>query len=374
MLTTKIPAKGGETQSARRPPAALVPPAALARGATLRGAPPRRFSAGAGGLGWGGGRRLPATSRAASSPSGAAAAAAATAALHAPVEVAVVLNFRPHRQVLEEAAQVGVVGLIGEAQSPAVLEVDAELVREALAQKVDGRGHLLLHDLLVLLLLRVRPQTLPRQRPAQEVEEDVAQGLKVVAAALLDAQMVVDRGITRRTGQVLVLAVHDVHVRLRVPVPLRQAEINDVDHVGAAAQPDQEVVGLDVAVDEVLRMDVLHAVDHLVRQHADRLHAELPIAEAEQILEGRPQQVDDHHVVVPLDPVPVDVRNAHAPRKDLVELGLVEELGVPRLDGLELDRNLFTRLDVRPNVDVSEGTRPNLPPQPELTTHAQLHR
>mmetsp|Transcript_164026 Transcript_164026/g.398639 ORF Transcript_164026/g.398639 Transcript_164026/m.398639 type:complete len:344 (+) Transcript_164026:167-1198(+) len=341
MLTTKIPAKGGETQSARRPPAALVPPAALARGATLRGAPPRRFSAGAGGLGWGGGRRLPATSRAASSPSGAAAAAAATAALHAPVEVAVVLNFRPHRQVLEEAAQVGVVGLIGEAQSPAVLEVDAELVREALAQKVDGRGHLLLHDLLVLLLLRVRPQTLPRQRPAQEVEEDVAQGLKVVAAALLDAQMVVDRGITRRTGQVLVLAVHDVHVRLRVPVPLRQAEINDVDHVGAAAQPDQEVVGLDVPVDEGLRVHVLDTEQHLVGDHQHRLQVETAATAVEQILQRVSEKIHNEDVVRPLDTVPPDVRDAHGALQDLVELGLIDQLRVLRLGGLQLHGHLL---------------------------------
>ena len=50
-------------------------------------------------------------------------------------------------------------------------------------------------------------QALPRQRPAVEVHEHVAEGLHVVAARLLDAQVGVDAGVARRTRQVLVFSV-----------------------------------------------------------------------------------------------------------------------------------------------------------------------
>ncbi len=71
---------------------------------------------------------------------------------------------------------------------------------------LDGRGHLLLADLLVLLLLGGCLQTLPRQAAPQEVHEHVAQRLDVVAPALLDAQVRVDARVSRRPRQVLVLS------------------------------------------------------------------------------------------------------------------------------------------------------------------------
>ena len=63
-------------------------------------------------------------------------------------------------EVPEELAQVGVVGLVVKAQGAAVLEVGGELHGEALAEHLDGRRHLLLADLLVLLLFRQRLQSL----------------------------------------------------------------------------------------------------------------------------------------------------------------------------------------------------------------------
>ena len=82
--------------------------------------------------------------------------------------------------------------------------------------------------------------------------------------------MVVDRRVARRPRQVLVLAVHDVHVRLRVAVALGEPEVDDVDDVGSAPQAHEEVVGLDVAVDERLGVDVLDAQERLVCDHEHR--------------------------------------------------------------------------------------------------------
>ncbi len=52
---------------------------------------------------------------------------------------------------------------------------------------------------------------------------------------LLNAQVVIDGGVARRAGEVLVLAVHDVHVRFGIAVPLGQAKVNDVHDVAPTA-------------------------------------------------------------------------------------------------------------------------------------------
>lgn len=66
----------------------------------------------------------------------------------------------PGEEVPEELAQVGVIWLVIKAQAAAVLEVGCELHWEAFAEHLNRRGHLLLADLLVLLLLCERLQAL----------------------------------------------------------------------------------------------------------------------------------------------------------------------------------------------------------------------
>eukprot|EP00445_Apocalathium_hangoei_P061646 CAMPEP_0204094030 /NCGR_PEP_ID=MMETSP0360-20130528/190721_1 /ASSEMBLY_ACC=CAM_ASM_000342 /TAXON_ID=268821 /ORGANISM="Scrippsiella Hangoei, Strain SHTV-5" /LENGTH=312 /DNA_ID=CAMNT_0051043337 /DNA_START=633 /DNA_END=1567 /DNA_ORIENTATION=- len=278
-----------------------------------------------------------------------------------PVKDEVVLVALAEEQVLEQPAQVGVVGAVLEAQAAAVVQVRDELRREVLAQGLDGCRHLLLHDLLVLLRLRVRLEPLPGQAAAVEVHQHVPDSLQVVTPTLLDTQVCVHTRVARRTSQALALPVGDVLLRLRVTVLLGQAKVDYVDLVGLLAQADQKVVRLDIAVDEVLGMHVLHAVDHLICKHEGRLQAELAIAEAEEILQGRAQQVDDHHVVVALHAVPMDVGDADATCKNLVQLGLIQELRMPGLDGLQLDGDLLPGLHVGADVDVAEGSGANLP-------------
>ena len=94
--------------------------------------------------------------------------------------------------------------------------------------------------------------------------------------------MRVDAHVSRRPAQALALPVRDVLLRLRVPVLLGHPKVNDVDHcartrtsvtvashreraaqrtVGVlrARAADEEVVGLDIAVDQVLLVHGLHA-------------------------------------------------------------------------------------------------------------------
>lgn len=97
--------------------------------------------------------------------------------------------------------------------------------------------------------------------------------------------MGVDGGVTGGTSQVLVLSVRDVEVSLRVAVLLGETEINHVDLVAALADAHEEIVGLDVAVDEALGVDVLDAGDELIGEEQDSLQGELAVAEVEEVLE-----------------------------------------------------------------------------------------
>ena len=73
--------------------------------------------------------------------------------------------------------------------------------------------------------------------------------------------MCVDAHVSCCAGQRFSLTVGDVLLRLRVSVLLRHAKIHHMDDVGGlrAWPTDQEIVGLDVAVDEVLLVDGLHS-------------------------------------------------------------------------------------------------------------------
>ena len=158
--------------------------------------------------------------------------------------------------------------------------------------------------------------------------------------------MGVDGGVTSGTSQVLVLSVRDVEVGLGVPVLLGETEVDHVDLVAPLADTHEEVVGLDVAVDEALGVDVLDAADELVGEQENGLEGEFAVAEVEEILEGGAEEVEDHGVVVTLGAEPSDERNADAASERLVDAGLILELRVLGLDGLKLDGNLLAGDDV----------------------------
>jgi hypothetical protein len=161
-----------------------------------------------------------------------------------------------------------------------------------------------------------------------------------------DTQVGVDAGVTGGTSQVLVLSVRDVEVSLGITILLGQTKVNDVDLVAALANAHEEVVGLDIAVDERLGMDVLNAGDELIGEEQDGLQGELAVAEVEEVLEGRAEQVQDHGVVVALGSEPADKGDADTASERLVDAGLIFELGVLGLDTLELDGDLLAGDDV----------------------------
>ena len=70
----------------------------------------------------------------------------------------------------------------------------------ALAQLVNGHFELLLLDVVVLLVLRASWKALPRETPAQEVQQHVSNGLQVISPRLLVTNVGVDTCVSGSTG------------------------------------------------------------------------------------------------------------------------------------------------------------------------------
>ena len=133
--------------------------------------------------------------------------------------------------------------------------------REAIAQVLDWSSLLLLSNLLVLLLVGGSLEALPWQPAAQEVHEDVAEGLEIITTRLFASQMGVDTHVSSGTGQRLAFPVRDMLLGLGVTVLLSHTKVDHMDDISAlgAGATDKEVVRLDVAVDEILLVDGLNA-------------------------------------------------------------------------------------------------------------------
>lgn len=71
-------------------------------------------------------------------------------------------------------------------------------------------------------------------------------------------------------------------------------------------------------------MDCRQRAHQLVCEHEDRLQAKLPVAKVEEVLQARSQEVNDHDVVVPLNTIPPDVRNADCAQRGVEETGVTQ--------------------------------------------------
>lgn len=135
-------------------------------------------------------------------------------------------------------------------------------------------------------------------------------------------------------------------VSLWVTIFLSQTEIDDIDLVSTLANAHEEVVGLDIAVDKGLGVDVLDAGDKLIGEEKNGLQRELPVAEIEQILQTGTKKVQHHGVVVAFRAKPAHKGDADTTSKGLIDACFVFELRMLRLNGFELDGNLLTRDDI----------------------------
>ena len=188
-----------------------------------------------------------------------------------PVKHIVVLESLSVKEFLKEPLEVGVIGAVLKPQGSAVLKVGAEFRGVSLAQLFRAGGHFAVHDALVLLFLGVGLESLPGERPADKVHENIAEGFQIVPTALLNANVGVDRCITGRSGKILVLAVRNVLVGTGIAVLLGQPKVDNVNDRLALAQPNQKIIRLDITMNKGLGVHILQTTQQLIRQHQHRL-------------------------------------------------------------------------------------------------------
>ena len=163
-------------------------------------------------------------------------------------------------------------------------------------------------------------------------------------------------------------------------VLLSQTEIDNVDLFVTLSDSHEEVVGLDVTMDEGLGVDVLDTRDGLVGQGQDGLQRELAVAGLEQVLQAGSEEIETHDVVFTPGSEPVCAGDSDTAGQRLVDTGLIIELGVLGLDGLELDGDLLAGDDVGAEMDVAATAAANLAADAILvisteilfTTHIQV--
>jgi hypothetical protein len=295
-----------------------------------------------------------------------------------PVVLVVVLVALLVEQVLEHVLEQSVVGLLLELQVAGEGQVLREFVGVALAEDFNRGRQFFFLDAFVLVLLGCGLEGLPGEHAPEEVHGHVADALEVVPAGLLDAEVRVDGGVAGGAGEVLALAVGDV-LAVLLDVALGEPEVDQEDLVGGLVEAHAEVVGLDVAVDEVAGVDVLDAVDHLLDEDEHGLEAELAQGLVEEGLEARAHEVHDQDVVVALGRAVVDVRDALVDHRHVVvqvevQLALVDQLRVVRVHRLDLHRHVHVALRVYRLVDLRERSLVDLLYQLEVLAHLLHNR
>ena len=204
-----------------------------------------------------------------------------TRLLDNPVILVVVVVTALVHQILEDFAHVVVVRALLEFQIPAVLQVGVELLGKATSQCLDCRLNLLVLDTVVFVVLVLALEALPRQIASKEVYQNEPDTFEVVTPTLLDAQVCVDTGVAGRSSQRLVVLVWDVLASLRVTIPLRKAEVDHMHDVLLLAVSNEEVIRLHVTVDEMVVVQKLKPLDHLISDHQRRFYREFALAEVE---------------------------------------------------------------------------------------------
>lgn len=148
--------------------------------------------------------------------------------------------------------------------------------------------------------------------------------------------MSVDGGVTRSTGEILVVTVGDMYTRAGVAVLLCETEVDDEELIAMATNAHEKIVRFYVAVNEVLHMHVLNAANHLIRQHQHRLHGKPPAAEIEEILQRRSKQIHHEAMIFTLDAIEANVRNSDTALQNLIDFVLVKQLRMSCLNHLPL--------------------------------------
>jgi hypothetical protein len=91
----------------------------------------------------------------------------------------------------------------------------------------------------------------------------------------------------------------------------------------------------------------------LISEQEDSLEGEFAVAEVEQVLERRTEEIEDHGIVVAFGTEPPDERHADTASECLVDLALILELRMLGLDGFEFDSDLFAGNNIYTEINVT---------------------
>ena len=91
----------------------------------------------------------------------------------------------------------------------------------------------------------------------------------------------------------------------------------------------------------------------MVSKKENSLEAELAVAKVEEVLKRGTEEVEDHGVVLALGAVPPHKRDPDTTCEGLVDLGLIFELGMLGLDGLELDCDFLAGNNIDSEIDIA---------------------
>lgn len=129
------------------------------------------------------------------------------------------------------------------------------------AELVDSDLLLLSLYVVVLLILGASGKALPRQGAAQKVQKHVTDGLEVVSAGLLVADVSVERRVSSSACQIFAFFEWNVFT-FRIFEAFGESEVDNVDVIlGCFCGANQEVVWLDVSVNNAFLVHFLDAQD-----------------------------------------------------------------------------------------------------------------
>ena len=112
--------------------------------------------------------------------------------LNNPIVLTVVLVSLFGHKTLEEASQIGIVGLFFKKTVLAILDIFGKLFGRSTTKLFDGCLNLLLLNTIVLIVLILASETLPGQSTLIEIKKDVTDGLQIISSCLFDTDMSVD--------------------------------------------------------------------------------------------------------------------------------------------------------------------------------------
>lgn len=148
------------------------------------------------------------------------------------------------------------------ANSPISALIILDMVtRKSLAKALGRAVDFPFEHLIELATGGVALEALPGEMSLEQINEEVAERLEVIASRLFDAKVSIEAGEAHCPSETLVVAVPDVFPRLRVTISFRQSEVDEIQCAHLLALPDNEVRRLDVSVHIVLGVKLLDSGD-----------------------------------------------------------------------------------------------------------------